>query len=545
MSAVRLAKLSTDGEWDHLRANLDSSLRNAAVENILLQLRKNGANSALIEEEYLDQDHSAVYSAFYSTVFKRHGRLCRRIHFFKNDITGSIDNSCALDSATRLQEAAEGYLGFIVARPLAHAPLGRVVVAGPANSQHTQSEVLVRAKYEAHVLGASLRLDGIAMTQQESRVGSCAQATIWAAGRHFHMRHRGPWFSTVEISDAATRLTDSMISRSLPAGSEFLTTDNMVRALSAMGREPLYYGADEIQRPTQEKPIWSIQWINIRPQDVINRYIDSGIPVILGFCPLPGQTSGHAVLATGHTIKGLPAEIKLPTNPTQAEFCENFLAHDDQRGSNIPISIDPTGATPDFPYAILSHLYYLIVPLPKKVFISAEYAEKIAWDLLQQYQTDWPIHKALHGAALGTSVALGDAFTHELSQAKVIARTYLTYGWRYKARMLQNRVGNDFKSVLFYHALPRLVWVTEFGTFNSLNHLDKRQRRIFAHNVIDATASRLWESRSIFHAPGMSVRHFHDGAVPFGDLKDATAPITDDTDYFPKVHGEDNYDLFH
>jgi hypothetical protein len=109
--------------------------------------------------------------------------------------------------------------------------------------------------------------------------------------------------------------------------------------------------------------------------------------------------------------------------------------------------------------------------------------------------------------------------------------------------MLRNAISRDFKSILLYHELPRLVWVTEFGTFDSLNKLNVRERRIIAHAVNDATASRLWESRSIFHAPGMSVRWFHDANNPFV-LKDASAAMTDDGAYYPKVRGEDDYTAF-
>lgn len=545
MVAIRLAKLTSDAEWGAVRALIDPKQQNAAVKNILDQLRGNNAASVIVEEEYLDQDFTAVYSAFYATVFKRHTKLCRRMHFFKEDVTtGIIDDANALASSKRLGEIGErSYLGFIVIRPVPHAPLGRVVIAAPPSTAGAVAEVLVRAQYEVHLLGATLKVLGIAMTQQDSRVGSCAQATIWMAGRHFHMRHRGPWFSTVAITDAATQLTDFYISRSLPAGSEFLTQDNMLRALRAMDREPLFYMGD-IAPAVAPATNPTVKWNHVRPHDVILRYADSGIPVILGLLPVAGQSVGHAVLVTGETFKELPAGAALPTDPTHAEFCENFLVHDDQRGSNVPVAIRTGRGSAAFPYTIEEHLAYLIAPLPAKVFIAAEAAEKIAWDTLRRYQADWAAHKAAVGAALGTSVAAGDGLVQELAAGRVVARTYLTYGWRYKARMLRNAIGENFKSVLFYHDLPRLVWVTEFGTFASLNHVDVRRRRIFAHNVIDATGSPHWESRSIFHAPGMSVRRFHDETNQFGDFKEAVAPVADDVAYFPKVRGEQDYSQF-
>jgi hypothetical protein len=66
--------------------------------------------------------------------------------------------------------------------------------------------------------------------QQDSRIATCAQASIWMAGRHFYSRHRGLWYSTVEVHEAATRVTDSMLSQALPAGSGGLAIDHIVRA---------------------------------------------------------------------------------------------------------------------------------------------------------------------------------------------------------------------------------------------------------------------------------------------------------------------------
>jgi hypothetical protein len=170
---VRLSQLTTDPEWQALWSSLDPKLNITGVDNVLQQIRRSGATCVLIEEEYLDQDFTASYSAFYATVFKRHIKLCVRLHFFKVDIKLLIDDVNAQTSALELEETAkENYLGFIVARPLSHAPLGRVVLAAPIGPLNTDVELLVYADYEAHVLGANLKVRGIALTQQDARVGA-------------------------------------------------------------------------------------------------------------------------------------------------------------------------------------------------------------------------------------------------------------------------------------------------------------------------------------------------------------------------------------
>ena len=138
-------------------------------------------------------------------------------------------------------------------------------------------------------------------------------------GRHFHQRHGGPWFSAVEITDAASKPTDTALAQSLPAGANFLSADNMLRALTAMGRHPYLYAAKQVS-PGQ----W--QWpAQVEPHAVLARYADSGIPVILMLKPWSsGQDIGHAVVAVGTTFSTLRNLTTNSLRPTAAEFVPFF-----------------------------------------------------------------------------------------------------------------------------------------------------------------------------------------------------------------------------
>ena len=75
------------------------------------------------------------------------------------------------------------------------------------------------------------------------------------SGRHFYTRHRGKWFSTVDITKAATKYSGVSLSRSLPIGSEFLDAYNMVQALREMDREPFTYIGVSLEDSTV--PVWN------------------------------------------------------------------------------------------------------------------------------------------------------------------------------------------------------------------------------------------------------------------------------------------------
>ncbi|WP_353644226.1 hypothetical protein [Mesorhizobium sp. WSM2239] len=517
--------------WTQLTQALELGQANGhIVGNIIRHLRELGAETVLVEDEYLDRDFTEAFAAYYSRLFKRHTKLCKRAHFFKRDLTDIVNLASPSEMAARLEGCQADYLGFLVLRPIHEAPLAQATLLTPLPPAGHESHALVKGKYEAHVLGAELSVRALPMTQQDQRIGACAQATIWSAGRHFHARHKGPWISTVGITEAAMMQEFASVSSTIPNGSEFLSLNGMVSALRTCGRKPLMYMGSMNSNP----PVWQ----GIRPADVINRYVDSGIPVIVGLGNL-GADVGHAVIASGQVFSHQqPVVANLPNQPTRASFCSAFYVNDDQQGPNLRMPVRAGDVIGETTYSVDTNVQFLIIPLPDKVFLPAEKAELFAWDLLSTYSASWPGMKQNYAANLGASEALGDEFVAELGNNAVVARTYLTYGWKYKHRLLRNRLTDATHALARSTELPRFVWVTEFGTLTSFGAPLMFDRRIFAHCVVDATAKNMGEdSRLFFHAPGLAIRRSHDPADPNGPYKQAVHVIADDQSYYPKLRG--------
>lgn len=230
----------------------------------------------------------------------------------------------------------------MVVRPVEGAPIGRTVIAVPEPCDSSHPSVLVRARHETHLLGVELVVEGAPFMQQDARVGACAHASIWMGARHLHVKHREGWFSTVDIAERASTPTDVTLASSLPSGSGGLNLNNMIRAIRAMGREPIIYLAEQ---PTSGET-QAHQWpAGLRPQDVIHRYVDSGIPVILAIAPWEGnQREGHAVTCFGHVQVRLPQGNPVEPQSTRAIFTESFLVNDDQRGCYLKTPLKPTDA---------------------------------------------------------------------------------------------------------------------------------------------------------------------------------------------------------
>lgn len=304
--------------------------REALVHGLFETLRQAGARFCNEETTYIDRDFSSAYAAFYATLYKPYTKYCRRIHFFaaEHHNVGEVDQNAGR-MAEWLERHKGAYLGYVVIRPLEHAPVSHAVVSG-RHVGRPQTEISVRSKFRVHILGVELEVEGTPVTEQDRRTGACAQAAMWTAARHLHNQHGAPWFSMTDITEAALRQADTAVTRALPAGSDHLTADSMVRALREMGERPKVYGRND-----------NGEW-ETSPTAAIARYLDSGVPVIIGLTH--GEGDGHAVVAIGtRRQEALRPPSKGQVQRTTADGITHFIVHDDQRGPYRTLPLSPHG----------------------------------------------------------------------------------------------------------------------------------------------------------------------------------------------------------
>lgn len=543
--------LDEDDGWTVLEDMLAGTSDAPISSNVITQLKNAGAKTVIIENGYLDKDFTDMFSRFYSLTFKRHTKVCKRLFIFDDALDLSFEQ-LPPDKMNELisEKGQKTLISVIVVRPVEEAPINSIASNPKVVLAKWHANLLIKAKLTNHILGASIDIVANEMTQQDQRVGSCAQASIWGVTRHIHNRHKGPWVSIPEITEHATSKIGFSLSQSLPTGSDFLPVNDIAGALKALGTVPYGYSANVVDG--------KLDWANLVPQEIINRYLDSGIPLIVGI-QFTDSEQGHSVVATGRVRNKTPQN-----NPgdarTFAEFYTHFLINDDQNGPNLfmPINNNEAKGPPGHRFEwevnnspkhinIDDNVNYIIVPLPSKVYLLAEKAEDIAWDLLKFFDDD--DYEFWLGTAEGDYTSLSQYsanFRKEIRNGNVIARTYLTYGWKYKERALKNNLEINLKYIIRDLELPRYVWVTEFGTFDSLNNIDPVNRRIFSHAVIDATAKNSDKDAALlFHAPGYCAYHKHHNSNGNTKLERYVGILSGSEPYFPKKRGASDFSEFY
>ncbi|MEY9981439.1 hypothetical protein ABH995_000776 [Bradyrhizobium yuanmingense] len=469
-----------------LRQQIAGDRSNASVDALLDHLIELGANYAIVESPYTDRDYTSDYLSFYAGAFKAHARGTKRIHFFRTDISKlfELPLSKQVIELERLAAKDKNYCGFVVIRPIAQGPIGRTVLRFPSIGKLTVRPA-ARADFESHVLGVRVKVTGAPFIQQDMRLGACAQAAIWMAGRAVETRHRRTSSYTIaEITNLAINPTDSELSRSLPAGSEGLNPMHMIRALRGMGHQPLHMLFKELDSGQQVAA-------TINAPEVIHRYLDSGLPVVIAMADM-----GHAICAVGYVE--VPGKA-VRDGGTHAVFARGLIVHDDQRGPYrvLPLSVDdiehlPSARLMKWQQNILTveeNVSHMFVPLPSRVFLRAENADIVVRDFIKttSYVSD-QIVKAV-GNGNSTAAANIRAFFDGFAAGRWIQRTYLTTAARYRRHISASEMNEPMKSEIVSRALPHFIWVTELIDRSSKQERRTGARPVVGHFVLNATSS--------------------------------------------------------
>ena len=514
-----LGSLDTADAWAKLAEDLGDRRHPDVVQSTIRHLRILGVRSYVLEDPYIDRDYSADYLHFYGGTFRTYARHCKRAHFFTDDISSLLGQPRSTEQLQQFRQVARrSYCGFCVIRPLPKAPIGRTVLRAEVRGRRNmESTITCRAEFEANLLGVDVKVTGTAYLQQDARVGACAQVSIWAGMRHLHARYGYNWVSVADITRLATPTTPEEAT-SLPAGSDFLTSERMLRAISEAGYQPLCFGGSNIA-------------------GAILPYVESGIPVILGL--KIGTDVGHAVTVIGRIF----AKQAQPTdNPI--DYVPAYIVHDDQGGPYMLLPVEDQTSTPHSfggdtimrttPSGTIElsaiHATFAVALMSPRVFSTAAVAELSARDRINESLSSLPyIRQRLVALGLSVNERLLDELQDASADRNIVLRTYLTSAAGYRRHLADGTACDDLKDALLALHLPHFTWVTEITTTDSYNHSSAGMRRIYGHTIIDATSTgRDGDGLLALHLPGLLFTKDVDG---LGQEQDNLAIIEGDDLY--------------
>lgn len=279
----------------------------------------------VVEREYIDGDYLDDFANYYVKSFEQFERRCTRLHFFSQQWTAKslLD---ALRATTPPESLQESYLGFVVARPLPEAIIGRTELKTyPLDGDRRHYPAT--KTYDVHLYGTTLTVDTLAFQEQNTVLAACATVSLWSA---FHKT--ADLFGTAAPTPAQiTRAANAGVYSARPLPSKGLSLQQMARAVREVGLEP------EVFQCGPTLPLLSL----------LVGYVELGIPPILG---LHVEGVGlHAVAVAGYSIKTTTAVHKRETYSRGVPLrriglrVDELFVHDDGHGpfAKIEAEVQP------------------------------------------------------------------------------------------------------------------------------------------------------------------------------------------------------------
>lgn len=409
---------------------VDEASANRVAQYIFRYLEELEAKTIVVEHIYTDGDYLEDYSAYYVRCFNAYPRHCRRIHLFSRAFDEAEFKCLIARSASNdaFESIVASYLGFIVARPLPNAVVGRTVLTTYPSDEGRRQYTSLR-RYRANLFGLDLAIDSLAFQEQDTVLAACATVALWSA---FHKT--SDLFGTFAPRPAEiTKLANGAGSDSRAIPSHGLSLSQMAHAVRSVGLEP------EVVTAAPSTPLVS----------VIYSHLKLGLPVVL---LVEIETQGfHALTITGYSMlkdRAISSEVGqgCVSPPFSGLRINEFYAHDDQIGPFSRLRIVPS-TSEDYPVffsgswedssgqSLRMNPRFLLIPVYNKIrvtFVDIQGWIQRFWTILEQVLTDlvnyeWDTYLA---ASNGLKSELVSTLRGHPAQETFLAMHHPRFAWR-------------------------------------------------------------------------------------------------------------------
>jgi len=391
----------------------------------------------VIERHYLDKDYRDTFSHFHSKRFGTPDSRCVRLHFFSNPITEE-----ALISGD--QHVKEAYQGYSVIRPTKPHCIGRTLLSHRLRLE-SRAHLSICREW-VHIMGTQFAVEGFPFISQDVDATVCAQSALWMLLRYYSNKY--PIYSEI-LPFQITNLANSHAAGNRVYPSAGLYSWQLAEALRLQKFAPVVYGKKRYNEETFYHLLYT--------------YLESGLPMLI-------TVPEHVLVGFGHISNYL---TPYPQSPPKFLYSSHF---------NRALVINDDGR---FPYQTLAKTIHsgtgpvsrhdwdaieeFIVPLPEKVFLTAEQAQTVIQDFLQQ-----------EPFALSSS--------ERLSKGGLVMRLYLTSARAFKRTLHQRKMGHEIvESIYRILPMPHFIWICEIADYDEY----ASERKILGEVIWDATCNAL------------------------------------------------------
>ena len=353
--------------------NFISPLIESNISKFLEKL--NDSLYCIIEYPYVDKVYRDSYYNYYSSKHFTYHRDCIRVSLFEGEISQedflNPDNHKILNGK---------FMGYFTLRPILTALFGRSVINPKAFIENNFK--ICSCRITGMVYGVKLETEGFPHSSQDGETSKCAETTIWALMEYFGNKYAE--YTPVLPAKIHKALERFSYQRQLPSNG--LTIDQISFALKEFG-----FGTS----------IYSFESYGENLYEIIDSYVESGIPVIIG---LEANYLGHVIIAVGKqyqdkfdwnnikkfvvTLKSCDTEYyKLSSIPAK------YVVQDDNHIPYRLIDLELPGSNYEVEDYKNFKIDSIVVPLYPKIYLETALARELAFLILKDEYVGYEFNK--------------------------------------------------------------------------------------------------------------------------------------------------------
>lgn len=447
----------------------------------LKRLLQDKCECVAIEHHYIDKDYRDTFSNFHSKRFNTPSSRCVRLHFFSK----SVIEEQIIKGGEQLQSL---YQGYSVIRPTKPNCLGRTLLSHELRL-HPRAHMRT-CEEKVYLLGTRLRVEGFPFISQDADATVCAESSLWMLLRYYSNRYQ--WYSEIlpfQITSLATKHASG--TRVFPSSG--LYSWQLAEALRLQRFSPIIYSRKQF--PHFDHLLYT--------------YIESGLPLLL---TLPR----HAVAAYGHVSNyDMDSPNPCPRYVYSSHFNQGFVISDDNFFPYQMLYKGGPGIAKDSNFK-WDDVEEFIVPLPEKVFLTAEQVQPAIETVLGNKDTGIPAHSPSLAGLINAKKPL-------------VLRLFLTSARSFKNTLVERGMGDaSVQSVYRNLPMPHFMWICEIAEYGEF----AATRKVLGEVLWDAT-------RNAREPDGWIALHFpekliYDAGSAFNGPQDLkTLELTGKNSYFP------------
>ncbi|MGV3612447.1 MAG: hypothetical protein ACO1N0_15925 [Fluviicola sp.] len=401
----------------------------------------------VIEFPYVDKVYRDSYYNYYASKHFTYLRDCIRVSLFNNEV-GYED----FLNREKHEELNQKYLGYFILRPTLSALFGRSIIS-PHAFEDSEKKIC-QCKTNSLVYGVKLEVEGFPHSSQDGETIKCAETTIWTLMEYFGNKY--PDYKPALPAKIHRALERFSYQRQLPSNG--LTMDQISFALKEFG-----FGTS----------IYSKKAYGDQLFDIIDVYIESGIPVLVG---LESGDIGHVIVAVGKehddsldwsnvnktVFNYYGREIEYyETSGMRAKY----VVQDDNLIPYRVIDLERPGEHYEDNDCQKYTIDSIVVPLYPKIYLEAYVAKELVFQVIKDQNVGFNF---------------GSDF---------VFRFYLTSSRSFKNHITCiDDMDKVLKNNILITKMPKFIWVGEFYKKESFEVSDRKALGIV---LLDATEANL------------------------------------------------------